>query len=61
MLPYFFMVLQVTMTFTGGYLWHIADSMDDANKNKIYMYLIAWALLFFAFVIILNVHLKIKG
>lgn len=58
-LPYLAMASQVALTFTGGYLWHLADTTDPENPHKKYFYAISFTMLFISAYILITVHLKL--
>lgn len=64
-LPYLAMALQVTLTFAGGYLWHVADTTPSTpsthpEKQK-YYYIASFTMLLISAYILITVHLKLAS
>lgn len=59
-LPYAYILLQVACTFSGGYLWHLADSKKEGDPVRAKLYLAAFFLLAASLYLILTVHLKVR-
>lgn len=58
-IPYDFIILQVSLTFLGGYMWQVADDMKTKAREKDSQAFYAFAFLFLgtSLYIIFTVHL----